>query len=206
MILFAFRGNKRAADVLDDIKKSQKLGGYRLLVQAVVERDVQGEVSIHEPGRGGVGGSMGAVAGGLLGLLGGPMGVVALAVAGGVAGGVAGHFAGRAIPAEDLRKMGNALPPDSSGLIVLIEDTEAEKVINELDGYQAEVVTLTIGDELSGEIDTLIAADVTKSEPAAAPATTTPAASEAATSATPPASTASTTATPTASTTTTPSA
>jgi len=162
MILFAFQGNKRAADVLDDIKKSQKLGNYRLLVQAVVERDVQGEVTIHEPGRGGVGGTAGAVAGGLIGLLGGPFGIVALAVAGGVAGGVAGHFAGRAIPAEDLRRMGNALPPDSSGLIVMIEDFEAEKVINELEGYQAEVVTVTIGDELSGEIDTMVAADFTK--------------------------------------------
>ena len=139
-------------------------------MQAVVERDVQGEVSIHEPGRGGVGGTAGAVAGGLLGLLGGPFGIVALAVAGGVAGGVAGHFAGRAIPAEDLRKMGNALPPDSSGLIVLIEDLESEKIINELEGYQAEVVTLTIGDELSGEIDTLIAADVTKTGAAASEA------------------------------------
>jgi len=120
MILFAFRGNKRAADVLDDIKKSQKLGGYRLLVQAVVERDVQGEVSIH-----------------------------------------------------------------SSGLIVLLEDIEAEKVINELEGYQAEVVTLTIGDELSGEIDTLIAADITKTAaseavtPVAAPDATPAATTEA---------------------------
>jgi len=185
MILFAFRGNKRAADVLDDIKKSQKLGGYRLLVQAVVERDVQGEVSIHEPGRGGVGGTAGAVAGGLLGLLGGPFGIVAMAVAGGVAGGVAGHFAGRAIPADELRKMGNALPPDSSGLIVLLEDIEAEKVINELEGHQAEVVTLTIGDELSGEIDTLIAADITKTAaseavtPVAAPDATPAATTEA---------------------------
>jgi len=178
MILFAFRGNKRAADVLDDIKRSQKLGGYRLLVQAVVERDVQGEVTIHEPGRGGVGGSIGAVTGGLIGLLGGPIGIVALAVAGGVAGGVAGHFAGRAIPAEDLRRMGNALPPDSSGLIVLIEDFESEKIINELEGYQAEVVTLTIGDELSGELETLVAADITKT-----------AASEAVTPVTPPAAT-----------------
>jgi len=192
MILFAFRGNKRAADVLDDIKRSQKMGGYRLLVQAVVERDVQGEVTIHEPGRGGVGASAGAVTGGLLGLLGGPIGIVAMAVAGGVAGGVAGHFAGRAIPADDLRKIGNALPPDSSGLIVVLEDIDAEKAINELEGYQAEIVTFTIGDELSGEVDSYVAAEVTKtgapaSEAAttAAPASPTPDAPAASTPATP---------------------
>src|SRR5690242_4825268 len=106
IVMFSFRGAKRAGDVLDELEKGQKLAGYRILVRAVVERSVQGEVTIHEPGRGGVGASAGAVAGGLLGLFGGPLAVVVLAIGGGVAGGIAGHFAGRAIPADDLRKFG----------------------------------------------------------------------------------------------------
>ena len=65
-------------------------------------------------------------------------------------------------PADDLRKIGNALPPDSSGLIVVLEDMDAEKAINELEGYKAEIVTFTIGDELSGEIDSYVSAEVTK--------------------------------------------
>ena len=78
-----------------------------------------------------------------------------LALAGGVFGGVAGHLAGRAIPKEDLVRLGNALPPDSSGLVVLAEDTEAERAIDSLKGYQADIVTVVVGDELSGEIDAL---------------------------------------------------
>jgi uncharacterized membrane protein len=177
IVLFAFRGEKRAGDVLEDIERGQKMSGYRILAQAVVERNVQGKVTVHEPGRGGVGGTMGAVAGGLLGLFGGPLAVVVLAIGGGVAGGIAGHFAGRAIPAEDLRKFGDALPPDSSGLVVLAEDTEAERIVGELQGYAVDVVTVTVGDELSGELDTMLAAEMTPTggaalAPAAAGATT----------------------------------
>jgi uncharacterized membrane protein len=162
IVLFAFQGSKRAGDAMDDILAAQKRGGYRIVAQAVVERDPQGEVHVHEPGRGGVGGTVGAVAGGLLGLLGGPLAVVVLAVAGGTAGGIAGHFAGRAIPTEDLRRMGNELPPDSSGLVVLAEDTEAERMISDLGQYSAQIVTVEVGSELSGEIAVAVAADVAK--------------------------------------------
>jgi uncharacterized membrane protein len=158
IVLFSFRGSKRAEDILSDVKMGQRISGYRIAAQAVVERDMAGKVHIHEPGRGGVGGAAGAVAGGLLGLFGGPLAVVVLAIAGGAAGGIAGHFAGRAIPAEDLKRMGNALPPDSSGLVVLVEDTEAERMIDEMGAYSTEVVRVTVGDELAGEIDSVIAA------------------------------------------------
>ncbi len=168
IVLFAFRGSKRAGDMLDDVETAQKLANYRILAKAVVERDVQGNVHIHEPGRGGVGGSLGAVAGGLLGLFGGPLAVLVLAVGGGVAGGIAGHFAGRSIPTEDLRRMGNALPPDSSGLVVLLEDVEAERLIDGMGTTGAEVVTITVGDELAGEIDTLVATQVPETAQAAA--------------------------------------
>jgi uncharacterized membrane protein len=199
IVLFAFRGEKRASDVLEDIERGQKMSGYRILAQAVVERNVQGKVTVHEPGRGGVGGTMGAVAGGLLGLFGGPLAVVVLAIGGGVAGGIAGHFAGRAIPAEDLRKFGDALPPDSSGLVVLAEDTEAERIVGELEGYAVDVVTVTVGDELSGELDTMLAAEMTPTggaAPASGSTSTTPASGDATTTTTPAATTTSTTTTP----------
>ena len=96
-----------------------------------------------------------------------------LALAGGVFGGVTGHLAGRAIPKEDLVRLGNALPPDSSGLVVLAEDTEAERAIDSLKGYQADVVTVVVGDELSGEISAAILAEVNRppgTEPAPAAA------------------------------------
>ena len=153
IVLFSFAGAKRAGDVLKDINAAHTLDDPKIVAEAWVERDPRGNVHVHEAGHGALGGTAGAVAGGLFGLLGGPLAVPLLAIAGGVLGGVTGHLAGRAIPTEDLARLGDALPPDSSGLVVLAEDTAAEKAIDKMKGYQANVITVVVGDELSGEID-----------------------------------------------------
>jgi len=82
-------------------------------------------------------------------------------VGGGVIGGVAGHYLGRPISKGDLEEIGEALSPDSSALLLLLEDTYSEGVINDMSGYNANVVTLTVGDDLSGEIAQYTAGQVT---------------------------------------------
>ncbi len=131
------------------------------MAQAVVEQDAKGKVHIHEPGRGGVGTTVGTVAGGLLGLIGGPAGLLAWVVAGGVVGGVAGKYLGRPIKKGDLQEIGNAMQPDSSAFLLLLEDQYSEDVVNSLKGYNANVVTLTVGDELSGQIAPYVAGEAT---------------------------------------------
>jgi uncharacterized membrane protein len=152
ILVFAFTDTKTADEVVNELKASQKLGGYKVVAEAVVIREADGSVHIHEPGKGGTGAAIGAVAGGAIALLGGPAGVLLLAVTGGVIGGVAGHFAGREIPADDLKQIGAQLPPNSSAFLALVEDTDAEAVVNNMKGYKANVVTVTLGDELSGTI------------------------------------------------------
>jgi hypothetical protein len=71
-------------------------------------------------------------------------------------------LAGRAIPTEDLVRLGDALPPDSSGLVVMAGDTAAERVIDGMKGYHANVVTGVAGDELSGEIDAAVLAQLSR--------------------------------------------
>jgi uncharacterized membrane protein len=159
IVMFSFADTRSADEAVKEIKAEQKTEGYKVVAEAVVIREADGSVHIHEPGRGGVGGTIGAVAGGLLGLLGGPVGVLALAAAGGVAGGVAGHFIGRSIPAEDLKKAGESLPPNTSAFMVLVEDIESETLIRDLAIPNANVVTLTVGDELSGVIVSAIDAE-----------------------------------------------
>lgn len=172
IVMFSFADTRSADEAVKEIKAAQKTEGYKVVAEAVVIREADGTVHIHEPGRGGVGGTVGAVAGGLLGLLGGPVGVLALAAAGGVAGGVAGHFMGRAIPAEDLKKAGESLLPNTSAFMVLVEDIESETLIRDLAIPNANVVTLTVGDELSGVIVSAIDAEA-GAQPAAAGAATT---------------------------------
>jgi uncharacterized membrane protein len=152
ILAFTFDGQDTANQTVKDIKSSGALEGYDIVAQAVVEQDAKGKVHIHEPGRGGVGAGVGAVAGGLLGLIGGPVGLLAWAVGGAVVGGVAGHYLGRPFKKGDLEQIGEAMSPDSSAFLLLLEDTYSEGVVDSLKGYNANVVTLTVGDELSGQI------------------------------------------------------
>ena len=174
ILVFSFTDTHTADEVVNELKASQKLGGYKVVAEAVVIREADGSIHVHEPGKGGRGATIGAVVGGAIGLLGGPVGVLWLAAAGGALGGVAGHFAGRSIPADDLKKIGEQLQPNSSAFLALVENTDAEAVVNSMSGVNANVVTVTLGDELSGTIAQSIEADVTVTDPqasqAAAPA------------------------------------
>ncbi len=164
ILAFVFEGQDAAANNLKTIKSSGDLDGYKIVAQATVEQDAKGKVKIHEPGKGGVGAAVGAAVGGVLGLLGGPAGVLALGAAGAAIGGTAGHYWGRAIPKSDLEELGTALKPSSSALLLLLEDTESEGVVNSMQGYNANVVTLTVGDELSGEIASYAEGDATDAQ------------------------------------------
>jgi uncharacterized membrane protein len=164
IVAFCFDGQYTASEILEDAKDTGALEGYDIVVQAVVEQDENGKVHIHEPGRGGVGTVVGAVAGGILGLIGGPAGLLAWTVGGAVIGGVAGKYLGRPIAKGDLQEIGEALAPESSALLMLLEDTYTEDAVDSMSGYNAQVVTLTLGDELSGEIAQFAAGAVTDAE------------------------------------------
>ncbi len=157
ILAFVFDSQYGARNALDDLKSSGALDGYKIEAQVDVEHDVDGKIHFHEPGRGGVGTSLGAVTGGLLGLIGGPAGLLAWALAGGVIGGVAGHYLGQPIARGDLKEIGEALQPGTSALLMLLEDKETEGVIQSMEGYSANVVTLTAGNELSGQIAAFVA-------------------------------------------------
>ena len=157
ILAFRFDGKKGAEEALKQIKSSGNLDGYKIVAEATVEQDAKGKVHFHEPGRGGVGASIGAGTGALLGLIGGPAGLLAWTVAGGVIGGTAGHYMGRALSRGDMKEIGEALTPDTSFLLMMLEDTESEGVVKSMAGYSADVVTLTVGDELSGQIAAYVA-------------------------------------------------
>ncbi len=157
ILAFRFDGQKGAEQALKQAKSSGALDGYTIAAQATVEQDAEGKVHFHEPGHGGIGAGIGAGAGALLGLIGGPAGLLAWTVAGGVIGGTAGHYMGRVLSRGDMKEIGEALTPDTSFLLLLLEDSESEDVIKSMSGYSADVVTLTVGDELSGQIASYVA-------------------------------------------------
>jgi uncharacterized membrane protein len=152
ILAFTFDGKDDADEAVKQIKKSGALKGQMIVAEVIVEQDEKGKVHVHEPGHGTFGSVVGAVGGGLLGLIGGPAGLLAWTVGGAVVGGVAGKYLGRPFSKGDLEEIGEAMSPNSSAFLLLVEDIHSESVINSMEGYNANVVTLTVGDELSGQI------------------------------------------------------
>ena len=175
IVAFVFADTTTARTVYDQVKASAKLDNYKVVADAVVVVDEKGKAHIHEGGHGTKGAVGGVVVGGLLSLLGGPIGLLGWAIAGGVIGGFAGKIGGRAIPKKDLEELAGKMKPSTSAILAIVEDKESEALIDGMKGYNAQVVTLTVGDETSGEIAAAVAANVevtptTPPAPSAAPA------------------------------------
>ena len=160
IVAFCFDGQKTAKQILKEARKAAAPEGYKIVAQAIVVKNKKGKVSVKEPGKGGVGATVGAVGGGLLGLIGGPAGLLAWIVGGAVVGGIAGKHMGQPIAKGDLKELGQSLAPDSSAVLLLLEDIWSEEAIDSMSGYNANVVTLTVGDELSGQIAEYVASTI----------------------------------------------
>jgi len=158
VLAFIFAGRETAKESVKEIKASGALDDQYVLAQIIVEQDEKGKVHVHETGRGGLGAVVGGVAGSLLSLIGGPVGFLTWLVGGAVVGGVAGKYLGRPIKKGDLKEVGEAMVPDSSAFLLLVEDIYSEAVVDSLSGVSANMVTLTVGDELSGELAQFVAA------------------------------------------------
>ena len=152
ILAFTFEGKDDADQAVKEIKKSGALDGQMIVAEVVVEQDENGKVHVHEPGHGTLGTVVGAIGGGLLGLIGGPAGLLAWTVGGAVLGGVAGKYLGRPFSKGELEEIGRAMSPNTSAFLLLVEDINSEVVINKMEDFNANVITLTVGDELSGQI------------------------------------------------------
>lgn len=152
IVAFIFDERGRAATVNDELLAKGFYEAQGAIANTVVEVDEKGKTHVHEHGRGVKGSIIGLAVGGVLGVVGGPAGVLLLAVAGAAIGGMAGKLGGRAIPAEDLGQLEAELKPSSSAVLVLVENVQVEPLTAALASYQAQVVTLSISEEVSDEI------------------------------------------------------
>jgi len=147
---------------LKELKAAKKLEEHHIVAEAVVEVDDKGKSHVHQHGRGGVGAAAGIMAGEALALIGGPVGLLAFAAVGGAIGGAAGHFVDRAFSQEDLIKLKDQLPPNSSALLTMAKEAETGRITAALQGYGAAVVTLALGAEASQAVANSNVADESK--------------------------------------------
>jgi len=171
-ILFKFVGEDKAGEVLKAVQQQQKLAGVKVVAFAVASMNEKGKVNIKQGNEAKKGAGFGAVAGGLVFLLGGPIGLIGSLLAGGLIGGVGGRFMGHKFDSKELEKLGDALTPSTSAIILILEDVYAQGALNAMGGTDATVVDVVLGDETSGELAQLVAVGV--DAPADAPAVEAP--------------------------------
>jgi uncharacterized membrane protein len=80
-------------------------------------------------------GKRGAIAGGVVGLI-FPPSIIASALVGGAGGGIWGKLRDKGFKDEDLKAIGESLPPGSSAIIAIAEDRVVERLQQGLEGYE----------------------------------------------------------------------
>jgi uncharacterized membrane protein len=152
IIAYEFAGEDRAAQVIDLLRKSGRAHDYKVAAWADVRIDNKGKAHVKQSGHGGVGTAAGAGVGALLGLIGGPAGLLIWTLGGALVGGVAGKHIGHQFDAKEIKALAAGMEPNSSAIIAIVEDKAAEAMAEAMGEYDAKIVSLTVGSQLSGEV------------------------------------------------------
>jgi uncharacterized membrane protein len=136
LVYAVYQGQNTAAGVFKSMIKAQRATGERIEAYAIVSKDLKGKVRVHDQRKTDAG--IGAVVGGVIGLLGGPITAAIAAGAGGAAGYLTGNAVG--IPQDKVEEMRASLTPDSSALVVVLEDKWLKDVEHGMQQAQARAV------------------------------------------------------------------
>jgi uncharacterized membrane protein len=144
LIVAVYDGQDKATQVFKSMKSAQNATGEYIESYAIVSKDLKGKVKVRDQRKRDSG--VGAVMGGIIGLLGGPIGVAAGAAAGGAVGYLTGEAVG--IPRDQVESMKQSLVPDSSAVVVVLDDYWVQSVQRDLDQAQARQV---IASQIAGQ-------------------------------------------------------
>lgn len=160
LVAVEFAGQDRAKQVVDLVRREGRGSDYKVAAWAVLEVDQKGKSHVTQSGHGGKGAAAGAGAGIVLGLIGGPAGLLAWALGGALVGGLTGKFMGHGFDSDQLKAIGAGMEPNTSALVVVIEDKAMAKFAAEMGTPDAQIVTVSIGSQLSGELEQVAAIDL----------------------------------------------
>jgi uncharacterized membrane protein len=136
LVYAVYNGQGTAAEVFKSMRSAQSSTGERIQSYAVVSKDLKGKVVVHDQRN--RDGRVGAILGGVIGLVGGPIGVAAGAAAGGAAGYLTGDAVG--ISRDTVESMKQSLTPDSSALVVVLDDKWVKDVERDMNQAHARSV------------------------------------------------------------------
>ena len=153
-----------AAEALRDFQAAERAGSIDLIDAAAVVHRADGKVTFEETAdpSGKRWAKRGAIAGGVVGLI-FPPSIIASAVVGGGAGGIWGKIRDKGFKDDDLKEIGESLPPGSSAIIAVAEDRMVAQFESALSGYER-----IAKHSVSAEGAALIVAEVSDEAPSAA--------------------------------------
>lgn len=133
LIVATFPSEKGADEALRMLQAAQKAEAYKLAEAAVLHKDQDNKLLIHEIGdsSGSKGAVIGGVVGGAIGLIGGPLAIVTGAI-GAAVGGLAAKMSDAGFPDDQLREIGSHLRPGMSALVALVLLLEQPDLESEL--------------------------------------------------------------------------
>jgi uncharacterized membrane protein len=137
VFIAAYGTEEGAGAALKDFRAAERAGSIDLIDAAVIVHKAEGKVKFEETGdpSGKKMAKRGAIVGGLVGLI-FPPSIIASAVVVGGAGGVWGKIRDKGFKDEDLKAIGESLPPGSSAFIAIAEDRVVEQLERGLAGYE----------------------------------------------------------------------
>lgn len=154
LIVVVFDKADKAAQALEDVRALERSRVIRVTNAAVLANE-DGKVSIKEAEDVDAkhGALFGAITGGLLGLSAGPAGVIVGAAAGAATGGLAAQGIDMGFPNADLDDLRDALQPNSSALVLLIENRWVEKVAEDLAYLEGKLYRHALKAEVVAQFD-----------------------------------------------------
>lgn len=142
LVYAVYDGQDTALQAFKTMRSAQAETGERIESYAVVSKDMKGKVHVRDQRKRDSG--VGAVLGAVVGLVGGPLGVAAGATAGGAVGYLTGDAVG--ISRDNVESMKASLTPNSSALVVVLEDRWVQNVERDMNQAHArEVIASQIG-------------------------------------------------------------
>jgi uncharacterized membrane protein len=136
LVYAVYDGQDTASQVFKTMKGAQHDTGERIESYAIVSKDLKGKVRVRDQRKRNAG--VGAVLGGVIGLVGGPAGVAAGAAAGGSLGYLTGDAVG--IPTDKVQSMQSSLTPNSSALVVVLDDRWVQDIQRDMNQANARTV------------------------------------------------------------------
>jgi len=137
VFIAAYDDEVSAARALADFKAMNREGSIDLIDAVVVVHDAEGKVTFEETAdpSGKKMAKRGAIAGALVGLI-FPPSIIAGGLVGGAAGGIWGKVRDKGFKDEDLKKVGEELPPGTSAIVAIAQDKVVERLERGLEGYE----------------------------------------------------------------------